>query len=633
MVEKRQKTQLEADIARALATRAEARTVNPEQGIAKWLLMTGSALAILQSPTSNALSLGELRVDSAIGEPLVAATTVRLGEGERLSNKCMSAPAGSGGDITRPAGVNVTTVEATGPGEYPVRLSTRTPLYEPMYEIQLQVECTGSIALSKNYVVLLNLPVATLAPQTQSRENAGEAVAQPTEPTVPAARRSQVRALDTSSAPIAAGSLYRVRSGDTLSTVAERVADRPAGSLWNVAELLFSANPDAFVRNDRDLLKLGAVLYIPEAGTLAGALPPARESMATLPSAAAAQAAPAQPEPAAPLANTADTTAVAASALSIAPDVVATPTAEPGAVVAAPIDMAEIEDNVEGAPDRPAAQNAERAAEPPPQVSAQPQNFPSELNPIIAVLAGMLLGALLAIAILGRSLLGSLLGRRRGEAAVPLATVEPTPEPVSNETPQDTQRLRREPADPLSYTRAGIDVELTPAADTSVDLDLSDGLVPVDDNATTSPHPPRISLHDQDNEFANMLDELAATGEVSALYAQPEKETANSTIRDLFSSLEPPHTGDNDDTSLMPEESATSTAKMPHMDTDELTAQDLQTLSKRMSDDDDDERLSATLTQALQLLEKDYEDELSTSQRLNRDDIDAAFAKRAGKSS
>ncbi|MEE4184987.1 MAG: hypothetical protein V2J12_04395 [Gammaproteobacteria bacterium] len=610
------------------------RAAHRDERIGKWLLMTGTALAILQGPAAHALSLGDMQIESAIGQPLVATTTVRLGAGETLSNKCVTAPAGGGDDITRPTGIKVTTVDAMGPGEYPLRVTTRSPLYEPMYEIELQVQCAGSIALRKNYVVLLNLPVATLANQPQSSSREAQAAARPAaqpRPTLPRQPRAASRDLSSSAAPIAAGSLYRVRSGDTLSTVAERVTDRPAGSLWNVAQLLFAANPDAFVADDPDRLKLGAMLYIPEAGTLALDAPnePAKpESRA-----AAAPATPAMP-PAAAMPPADVSSAVPA----------ATPV--PAALAASSVDRAAAETaavtrtgraaepvapvrNAPPATPRAAAEESSRAPATAASALAAPE--PAEIHPLVAVLAGMLLGALLAVAILGRSLLGSMPGRRRPAAAAGAAAgaaTKPDIEPAA----QDTLRLHREPADPLSYTRAGIDVELTPAADTNVDLDLSNGFTPFDDNSTTSPHPPRISLHDRDNEFANMLDELAATGEVSALYAKPQAEPANNTIRDLFAALEPEADEDDAPTTEMPEQSDQTTAKMPHLSTDELAAQDLQSLSRRLSDEADDERLSATLTQALQLLEKDYEDELSTSQRLSRDDIDDAFARRAGKS-
>ena len=57
----------------------------------------------------------------------------------------------------------------------------------------------------------------------------------------------------------------------------------------------------------------------------------------------------------------------------------------------------------------------------------------------------------------------------------------------------------------------------------------------------------------------------------------------------------------------------------------------LQTLSKSLANGNADDELSKTLTQALGLLERDYEDELSSSQILEQKDIQKAFAEQAAK--
>lgn len=620
------KSRLQTDITRALSARGSRGAQVSDERSGQWLLMTGMALAILQSPAADALSLGELRVESAIGEPLAAGTTVRLAEGERLSNSCISLPTTGTDGFQNPAGIRVAAVEAVGPGEYPIRVRTRTPLYEPMYEIKLQVQCAGSVAMTRSYVVMLDLPVASLAaPQTGAPPAALPRRSQAGRRPAPA-RAQRTPALAPAADPIAPGSLYRVRSGDTLSDIAERVAERPAGSLWDVADLLFNANPDAFVGGDPDLLKLGSMLYIPEPATLALGGPPEPEAVGTStpveadtppPAATGVAAAVAVADPAMENDPAAENTvqeapepllfgaAYDAQRDTEARDAAASPFAEDAAPAAA----------------TPAADGgaADRDQEPPPVSRTLSTTETTELNPLFAVLAGMLLGVLLAIAIVGRNLLGALTRREHGTAAPAAAAPRPSPQPV-----QDTQRLSREAPDPLNYTRAGIDVQLTPAADTSVDIDLSEAAGSSAESAPT-PRPSRISLHNPENEFADLLDELAATSEVSAGYTEGEQPVASSTIRDLFATLTP---ADQQTTEPMETLSAAAeepTAKMPHMNTDELAAQDLQTLSHQ-ADATGNDRLSATLTQALELLEKDYEDELSTSQRLDKDEIAAAFA-------
>lgn len=63
--------------------------------------------------------------------------------------------------------------------------------------------------------------------------------------------------------PVVRGAEYRVQSGDTLSDIAARIPDRQVG-LWPAVDALFAANPEAFIDDNRNRLKAGAVLSIPD---------------------------------------------------------------------------------------------------------------------------------------------------------------------------------------------------------------------------------------------------------------------------------------------------------------------------------------------------------------------------------
>lgn len=65
-------------------------------------------------------------------------------------------------------------------------------------------------------------------------------------------------------------SRYRVQPGDTVSTIISRVQGRTLG-LWPAVEIVFAANPDAFVDQDVNRLMAGSVLVIP--GLTRGAEP------------------------------------------------------------------------------------------------------------------------------------------------------------------------------------------------------------------------------------------------------------------------------------------------------------------------------------------------------------------------
>jgi hypothetical protein len=63
--------------------------------------------------------------------------------------------------------------------------------------------------------------------------------------------------------PIAMSSRYLVQTGDSLSQIASRIENRTV-ALWPAVAEIFAANPDAFLDNDPDLLKAGSWLVIPD---------------------------------------------------------------------------------------------------------------------------------------------------------------------------------------------------------------------------------------------------------------------------------------------------------------------------------------------------------------------------------
>jgi Tfp pilus assembly protein FimV len=77
-------------------------------------------------------------------------------------------------------------------------------------------------------------------------------------------------AVDTS--PVAAGFRYQVQAGDSLSQIVSRVEHR-AIALWPAVDAVFAANPHAFLNNDRDLLRAGAWLVIPDMTGASAATP------------------------------------------------------------------------------------------------------------------------------------------------------------------------------------------------------------------------------------------------------------------------------------------------------------------------------------------------------------------------
>jgi hypothetical protein len=304
MAVQKKSANLERDIARALSKRGYKKSAP------KALLVTGLAIACLQPEAVMALGLSEIEVTSELGQPFVSTTTARIGPGETLSSACLTSVATPEGSLGAPQDLKISAPDTSTPGIYPVRITSRTPLYEPMYEIKIKMKCGSSMTLIRDYVVMLNLPMTSPQTQTTAQPQTTTLALQASAPQRRAAEAQQLpeqlseqlpeqlpeqlsgqlpeqtifttgttengvtdlrpytERYPTPDTPIEAANEYRVQPGDMLSTIAQRVTDRPVNSTFAVADQLFQLNPDAFIANDPNRLKLGAVLSIPAASEL-----------------------------------------------------------------------------------------------------------------------------------------------------------------------------------------------------------------------------------------------------------------------------------------------------------------------------------------------------------------------------
>lgn len=256
-------------------------------GATRSVLLGGMALMTLNPSQVNAIGLGDIVLESRLGEPLRATVPMNVTQGEILPADCVTARPRQAG-LRVPEKVRVTSPAANVPGSYAVRISTVSPLHEPMYELSLVVECPNVPLFVHHYVLLIELPEFPGQPATidfgnaAPSINAGSAGSQNTpalapasrdpEPDEPPARNPAVipaRLLTGTREAIPAGTRYRVRKGDTLSGIAERIAGRPPDTIWRVAKSIFLTNEHAFIRQNSDLIKLGSVIQIPNAVELA----------------------------------------------------------------------------------------------------------------------------------------------------------------------------------------------------------------------------------------------------------------------------------------------------------------------------------------------------------------------------
>jgi pilus assembly protein FimV len=248
------------------------------------------AAAALCSSQALALGLGRLNVQSALGETLradIEVTSITPEEASSLKLRIASP------DAYRAAGVDYnpvlpsTRVELLprANGRAVLRVSSERAVLEPFVDVI--VEATwASGKLVREYTMLFDPPVVARAapaappaaapvisaaptapaPAPAPAPIVAAAPAMPTPAPAPRATRPVPPAPARAPAPAASASAdeVRVRSGDTLSSIASNNA-RSGVSLDQMLVSLFRANPRAFMGENMNRLKAGALLSVPSA--------------------------------------------------------------------------------------------------------------------------------------------------------------------------------------------------------------------------------------------------------------------------------------------------------------------------------------------------------------------------------
>ena len=251
--------------------------------------MIGLGLALL-SNAALALGLGEIKVKSQPGQPLLAEIPIissEPGELEQLRARLASPTTFERVGLPRPQGLvneldfSVALDEA---GRPVVRVTSRTPVDVPAVNFLIEVDW-GQGRLVREYSALVSAP-GTLAAAGQPVIDAPVAaptdtIARPAQPVVATppesvpAERTPLPAPPRAPAPapvaaapapqVAPGdALAPVRRGQSLSQVAAPLARAQGYTLDQAMVALLRANPEAFINGNINLLKQGAVLRVPE---------------------------------------------------------------------------------------------------------------------------------------------------------------------------------------------------------------------------------------------------------------------------------------------------------------------------------------------------------------------------------
>ncbi|MEE4292682.1 MAG: FimV/HubP family polar landmark protein [Xanthomonadales bacterium] len=239
-----------------------------------------AAAGLLSSPAALALGLGDLTVESYLGQPLqarielltrenddLASVTARLGSAEDYELIGASLD-----DIAVPVRFSVEDAD----GDAFLQASSRLPVTSPVVRLIVEVNWASGRML-REYTIFLDPPTvsdtAPPPPRIDVRETAAPAPAAP-EPVASdsAAPREAPRersAPDPEPVRSVGGREYGpVASGETLWGIANDWAEGTGLSVNQVMIAIQRENPDAFLRGNINLLKRGAILRLPSSAAV-----------------------------------------------------------------------------------------------------------------------------------------------------------------------------------------------------------------------------------------------------------------------------------------------------------------------------------------------------------------------------
>ncbi|WP_405242603.1 type IV pilus assembly protein FimV [Lentisalinibacter salinarum] len=406
---------------------------------ARSTLVASCVCALLAGGPAAALELGEPVVRSGLGQPLELVVPYSTWGSERLTAECVSLVRGDASGL--PA-LTAARVSSTGGNRLVIR--SDRGIREPLLGINLKVDCPSTPFIIRSYTLIIDppglayageLPPPVPAPRRAPAEPAAVLAASP------AAGRPNRASASTPAGPLAPGSAYRVRVGDTLSTIAQRVTDRPGG-IWATAERIFAANPDAFIGGDMDRLRAGSVLEIPTTETTAPGTAAAAAAPVSPPTAATAPSSRAAPDAgdtatAGESKAPATKTGAGGSAGSVTPSATAPAATAPASTAPGPSSAQQIRPAVRQAMDEmstgpsspfkpaptadaaaPDADVTQTPAGPAPRITEAEPAPRASVSPLVAALFGAGIGLLLGLVIF-RSSLREFFRRAPAPAATP----------------------------------------------------------------------------------------------------------------------------------------------------------------------------------------------------------------------
>ncbi len=222
---------------------------NSTRSILPALFVVGGGLA---STPSAAIELGEINVQSTLGQPLRASIAYALGPNEQVADYCVRLNPGFAAN-----GLPAITRASVSVANGIIALSGKTALREPLMTLRVDVACQYTPRISREYMLFID-PARPVQEQAAVASTAPDSAAS----SAPVARTVARASTTVNREPIDGSVRYRVQRGDSLSVIAQRIENRRIG-LWSAVAQIFDANPEAFIGNDPNRLKAGSLLIIP----------------------------------------------------------------------------------------------------------------------------------------------------------------------------------------------------------------------------------------------------------------------------------------------------------------------------------------------------------------------------------
>ena len=244
------------------------------------LAAAASALLGLVGSNASALSLGRITVQSALGEPLRAEIDIpEINAEEAGSLKAAvaqpSAFQAAGLEYNPAMGSLKTSLQTRANGRAYIRLTSDRAINEPFVDMILEATwASGRIV--RDYTMLFDpaplkkaVPAAQVPVQAPTQVQTPAATPSPArtpapQPIATAPIKPETRPAERPAAPkpVERSQKIKVKSGDTASGIAAKIM--PANvSLDQMLVAMLRANPDAFIRDNVNRMKAGAVLEVP----------------------------------------------------------------------------------------------------------------------------------------------------------------------------------------------------------------------------------------------------------------------------------------------------------------------------------------------------------------------------------